>query len=445
MASERRDDPQPKRLLYNMQERLETVRRRVQRQRSTTSLTDGAHLQLAEAIVEYHDMLHKYRDHDAVADRFPDISDIRSRMGQTTVVYQEAPGDTSNTKPVEQPALLELSTDRLLQAAFELEDTSFTLGFAAQPTPDVQGGSRLRGDDIHEARFVGNSDFADSAFYEALYNDIEGDREGGAIIVVDAEDARTGVGKTSAAVAFGKYIANVFNYELQERDLVLSGKEYLSLYNKQPGEDQVSVAVWDEAVGAGSGDARRAMAQDNVDLGRAWQVMRTQRVVTLVTLPDWGDLDSRLQKLADYRLWARRDIGEVQAYEIGTTFDGGDLRTRGLGPGEGAEPISFPDMKEIADPHYGAIKAKKDELIASGKLDADELNHDEQNDDGTEDTVSYHDIATDVADDIDEYVSVHGGNGTKYVDSDLIEMEYDLSGPDANKVKKLVERMDAAP
>jgi hypothetical protein len=445
MASERRDDPQPKRLLYNMQERLETVRRRVQRQRSTTNLTDGAHLQLAEAIVEYHDMLHKYRHHDAVADRFPDIADIRSRMGQTTVVYQEAPGDTSNTKPVEQPALLELNTDRLLQAAFELEDASLTLGFAAQPTPDVQGGSRLRGDDIHEARFVGNSDFADSAFYEALYNDIEGDREGGAIIVVDAEDARTGVGKTSAAVAFGKYIANVFNYELQERDLVLSGKEYLSLYNKQPGEDQVSVAVWDEAVGAGSGDARRAMAQDNVDLGRAWQVMRTQRVVTLVTLPDWGDLDSRLQKLADYRLWARRDIGQVQAYEIGTTFDGGDLRTRGLGPGEGAEPISFPDMKEIADPHYRAIKVKKDELIASGKLDADELNHDEQNDDGTEETVSYHDIATDVADDIDGYVSVHGGNGTKYVDSDLIEMEYDLSGPDANKVKKLVERMDAAP
>src|SRR6056297_4360726 len=409
MASERRDDPQPKRLFYNMQERLETVRRRVQRQRSTTSLTDGAHLQLAEAIVEYHDMLHKYRDHDAVADRFPDISDIRSRMGQTTVVYQEAPGDTSNTKPVEQPALLELSTDRLLQAAFELEDTSFTLGFAAQPTPDVQGGSRLRGDDIHEARFVGNSDFADSAFYEALYNDIEGDREGGAIIVVDAEDARTGVGKTSAAVAFGKYIANVFNYELQERDLVLSGKEYLSLYNKQPGEDQVSVAVWDEAVGAGSGDARRAMAQDNVDLGRAWQVMRTQRVVTLVTLPDWGDLDSRLQKLADYRLWARRDIGQVQAYEIGTTFERGDLRTRGLGPGEGAEPISFPDMKDIEDPQYLALKRKKDDLIESGELDADAVRDTSDSSEGESDAgVDLQDIADQVADDIDRYLSIHG-------------------------------------
>jgi hypothetical protein len=428
-----------------MQERLETVRRRVRREQRVATVSKAAHLNLAEAIVEYHDMLHKYRRTDAVADRFPEIRDIRSRMGKTATIEQEAPGHTTNTQLVEQPALLELDTDRLLEAAFELEDVSLTLGFAASPSPDVEGGSRLRGSDIHEARFAGNSSFADSAFYESLYADIEGDREGGAIIVIDAEDARTGVGKTSAAVAFGKYIGHVFNYELRERDLVLSGKEYLNLYDKQPGEEQVSVAIWDEAVGAGSGDARRAMAQDNVDLGRAWQIMRTQRVVTLVTLPDWGDLDSRLQKLADYRLWARRDIGQVQAYEIGTTFEGGDLRTRGLGPGDGAEPIAFPDMKDIDDPHYNALKAKKDELIESGGLDADDLRDTDDDADDTEAGPSYQDIADTVADNIDNYVSIHGGNGTKYVDSDLIEMEFDLSGPDANKVKKLVERMEVAP
>lgn len=441
-----RDDPQPKRLLYEMQERLENVRRRVRREQARSHVTDGAHLQLAEAIVEYHDMLYKYRDQDPVADTFPEIADIRSRMGETDYIMTEAPGDTSNTQAVEQPALLKISTNRLLEAARELEDVSLTLGFAAKPSADVSGGSRLRAEDIHNARFAGNSDFADSAFYESLYEDIEGDREGGAIIVVDAEDARTGVGKTSAAVAFAKYIGQLFNYQIRDRDLVLSGREYLNLYNEQPGEEQVSVAVWDEAVGAGSGDARRAMAQDNVDLGRAWQIMRTQRVVTLVTLPDWGDLDSRLQKLADYRLWARRDIGEVQAYEIGTTFEGGELRTRGLGPGEGAEPIAFPDMKEIEDPQYLALKRKKDELIESGELDADSLRDDgAQDGEETDSGPSYQDIADTVAQDIDEYVSIHGGNGTEYVDADLIEMEFDLSGPDAKKVKKLVERMEVAP
>jgi hypothetical protein len=445
MSNEDRDDPQPRRLLYEMQERLETVRRRVRREQALSNVSENAHLQLAEAIVEYHDMLYKYRQEGAVADSFPEIPDIRDRMGDTAYIMQEAPGDTNNQRPVERPALLELSTQRLLDAARELEDVSLTLGFAATATPDTQGGSRLRGQDIHEARFAGNSDFADSTFYEALYEDIEGDREGGAIIVVDAEDARTGVGKTSAAVAFGKYIGNVFNYELQKRDLVLSGQEYLNLYNEQPGEDQVSVAVWDEAVGAGSGDARRAMAQENVDLGRAWQVMRTQRVVSLVTLPDWGDLDSRLQKLADYRLWARRDIGQVQAYEIGTTFQGGDLRTRGLGPGDGAEVIKFPDMKEIEDPHYLALKDKKDALIQSGGLDADEMHEDAQEQAETDTGPDLHAIADQVADNVDEYVSVHGGNKTEYLDKDLIEVDFELSGPKADKVKKLVQRKGVAP
>lgn len=440
------DDPQPKRLLYDMQERLVTMRNRVRQQQRTGQVARDAHLGLAETLVEYHDMLYKYRHEDAVADRFPDIGDIRERMGKKAYVMEEAPGDTSNTRPVERPALLELPTRRLLEAARELDDISLTLGFAPDTSANPSGGVSLTAEDIHNATFAGVSDFADSTFYERLYDDIEGDREGGAIIVVDAEDARTGVGKTSAAVAFAKYIGNVFNYQIRDRDLVLSGQEYLSLYEKQPGEDQVSVAVWDEAVGAGSGDARRAMAQENVDLGRAWQVMRTQRVVTLVTLPDWGDLDSRLQKLADYRLWARRDIGQVQAYEIGTTFEGGDLRTRGLGPGEGAEPISFPDMKDIEDPQYLALKAKKDELIESGELDADAVRDTSDSSEGESDAgVDLQDIADQVADDIDRYISIHGGNGTKYINEDLIEADFDISGNKAGKVKSLVERREVAP
>lgn len=210
-------------------------------------------------------------------------------------------------------------------------------------------------------------------FWNELCDDVLGNREGGAIVIIDAEDARKGVAKTSAAVAFAKAFGHAFGYELQERDLVLSGQEYLSLYNRHPGESQPSICVWDEAVGAGSGDSRRSMSSENVDLGRAWQVMRTRRVVTFVTLPNWGDLDVRLRKLADYRLWCRREpIGQAHAYQIGTDFDGDRLETRGLGPGQGAEPIRFPDMKENHDPHYWSLKRKKDSLIDSGTLDANE-------------------------------------------------------------------------
>jgi hypothetical protein len=442
-----RDDPQPKRLIYQMRERVEQARSRYNRERKYGSVSDETHLLLVEVVVEYHDVLYEFRNVKPVKGDFPDISDIREKMGQQATVYEEAPGDTTNQRPATKPAALTIDRARLESAITELNDTAFRLGFSAAPDPERSGGARLSGTDIADARFAGNSDFADSAFYQSLLDDIEGQREGGAIVVIDAEDARTGVGKTSAAVAFAKYVSQLFGYDLKERDLVLSGQEYLDLYEKQPGEDQPSVAVWDEAVGAGSGDARRAMAQDNVDLGRAWQIMRTRRVVTFVTLPDWGDLDSRLQKLADYRLWCRRDIGNVQAYEVGTTFEGGDIRTRGLGPGEGAEPITFPDMKEIEDRHYLALKAKKDELIESGELDADALREQQSEDkpDSDDTGTDLHALADEVADDIDDFISVNSTNKMEYVDGDLIQMEYDLSTRQARKVKKLVERMEVAP
>jgi len=308
------------------------------------------------------------------------------------------------------------------------------------PEPSRSGGGRLSSVDIKNARFGQLGKFGETHFAKSLIEDIEGPRDGGAIIIVDAEDARTGVGKTSAAVAFAKYTSNLFGYELQERDLVLSGQQYLNLYNLHPGEEQVSVAVWDEAVGAGSGDARRSMATENVEIGKAFQVMRQQKILSFVTLPDWGDLDSRLQRLADYRLWCRRDIGEVQAYEIGTKFNNGQIRTRGLGPGDGAEPISFPDMKGNEDPHYLALKRKKTELIESGSLNAGDMHEDEDEEDEEDEQVDLFEIADKVQEEIDDYTSVHGGNGTTYIDRDLIEIKHDLSRRDAKKVKSIVEK-----
>ena len=338
-----------------------------------------------------------------------------------------------------EPIIQHATVDELLFWSQGIRRCLDELGFHLRG-PSESGGGSLRTVDIENARFGNLGDFAETEFAQALIEDIEGVRDGGAIIVVDAEDARTGVGKTSAAVAFAKFTANLFGYDLREDDLVLSGEQYLGLYDEQPGEEQVSVAVWDEAVGAGSGDARRAMANQNVELGQAWQIMRQQKVITFVTLPDWGDLDSRLQKFADYRLWCRRDIGQVQAYEVGTEFNSGNLRTRGLGPGDGAEPIQFPDMAEIEDPHYMALKQKKTELIESGTLDADSLHDDPDETTEEDDSPDLAEIADKVVEDVEEYTSVHGGNGTKYIDRDLIEMFHDISRRDAKKVKSLVEK-----
>lgn len=215
----------------------------------------------------------------------------------------------------------------------------------------------------------------DTEFMRRLGKDIYGPREGGAILILDAKNARKGVGKTACAVALGRVLADRFDYELSEKDMVLSGQKYLQRLREHPGRDQPSVVVWDEAVGAGSGDSRRAMAEENRVIGQAWQMQRTKRIVHLVTLPDWGDLDPRLAKLADYRLNCLDEpIGYFRAYFIGTDFQDGSVRTLGLGSDDGAEKIAFPDVtREPADPMYSALTEKKQQLLTAGSFDADDV------------------------------------------------------------------------
>ena len=218
----------------------------------------------------------------------------------------------------------------------------------------------------------------ETAFWNELCHDVFGPRKGGAIVFVDAENARKGVAKTSAAVALARLFARAFGYQLEKDDFTLSGAQYLRRYQEHPGQEQPSVLVLDEFVGAGSGDARRAMSTQNVDFGSAWQMLRSKRVVTFATLPDWNEADPRLQKYADYRVWCReRPIGQFQAYKIETPFNAGgsgpQVRTRGLGDGATTQRISFPNMDAHNDPFYNHLTELKDEVIHSRGWDADQL------------------------------------------------------------------------
>jgi len=283
-----------------------------------------------------------------------------------------------------------------------------------------------------------------SAFWGYLIDDIMGTRQGGAKIVIDAENSALGSGKTSAAVALARRLADAFGYELSVDDLTLSGAEYIQRYREHPGKDQPSVLLLDEAVGAGAGDARRSMAQSNLDLAAAWQTARVKRVVTLVTVAHWGDMDSRLQRLSDYRLrCSEKPVGEFRPYKVQTDFSSGSVRTKRLD-----DTITFPDTASKGCRFYEALDEMKSELLDAQSWDADDLREDDSDDDDTvDDSPSLKDIADEVADDIDQYTSVHGGNGTEYVDADMIEIEFnsEISGREATKVKKLVERMEAAP
>jgi hypothetical protein len=216
-----------------------------------------------------------------------------------------------------------------------------------------------------------------SEFWHDLMHGVFGPRQGGARIICDAQNASTGVGKTSAAVMLARAVSKAFDYELSEDDFVLSGQEYLRRWREHPDKEQPSCIVLDELVGAGSGDARRSMSNQNVNLGRSWQLMRKKRIVTIAVLPHWGDCDKRLRKASDYRLWClEKPIGYFRPYKATVAFGNSDVRTVGYD-----ERIRFPNPEEHNDELFEAITDKKDELLNSSKFNADELLEQEQKQD----------------------------------------------------------------
>jgi len=202
---------------------------------------------------------------------------------------------------------------------------------------------------------------------------IYGPRRGGARIIIDAEDASTGVGKTTLACAVAQACARAFGYDLHPDDFTLSGEAYLERWREHPDAHQPSVIVLDEMSGAGAGDARRSMSNKNVNLGRSWQLMRKKRIVTITTLPHWSDADVRMRRFADYRLWTlKRPIGYFRPYKVTSTFDRGDVRTESYDDIP-RNRIPFPNLDRHDDPYFEAVTKKKDELLDSEHFDADEL------------------------------------------------------------------------
>lgn len=215
----------------------------------------------------------------------------------------------------------------------------------------------------------------DTDFWNDLMHGVFGPRQGGARIIVDAEDAATGVGKTTAAVSLARACATAFDYELTVDDFTLSGAEYLDRWREHPGAEQPSVIVLDELSGAGAGDSRRAMASQNVNLGRSWQLMRKKRIVSVTTLPHWSDADKRMRRFADYRVWClSQPIGYFRPYQVTATFDSGDVRTRAY---DDVNRIKFPNLDRLDDPLFQDVTQKKDDLLASSRFDADDLGEDE--------------------------------------------------------------------
>jgi hypothetical protein len=211
----------------------------------------------------------------------------------------------------------------------------------------------------------------DTEWWNDLLHGVYGPRSGGARIIIDAESAATGVGKTSLAGALARALAKAFDYPLEEDDFTLSGEDYLQRWREHPGTEQPSVIVLDELAGAGAGDARRSMSTKNVNLGRSWQLMRKKRIITITTLPHWSDADKRMRRFSDYRLYClQQPIGYFRPYAVSTSFSDGHIMTRSY---DDVSRIAFPNVGANSDHLFAYVTSLKDDLLASEVFDADEL------------------------------------------------------------------------
>jgi len=222
-------------------------------------------------------------------------------------------------------------------------------------------------------------DISQTDWWDDVMHGVYGPRKGGARIIIDSENASTGVGKTTAAVVLTRLFSQAFGYELSEDDFVLSGQEYLKRWREHPGKEQPSCIVLDELVGAGSGDARRSMSNENVNLGRSWQLMRKKRIVTFAVLPHWGNADKRLRKASDYRIWClEKPIGYFKPYKVTVSFGDDNIKTVGY---DDVPRIRFPNLEAHDGEYFNEITAKKDKLLNSEKFSANELLEQEEKQD----------------------------------------------------------------
>jgi hypothetical protein len=126
------DDPQPKRMVYAMRERVQRARNifweeGVDGQRSTETKK-----RLAAVTIQYWDVLFEFRG-ESVLDEgdFPDITPVRSRIGETTEVPAMAGGRNRGGGTNTVPAIAEVSADELLAMTERLDDLANKLGFSA--------------------------------------------------------------------------------------------------------------------------------------------------------------------------------------------------------------------------------------------------------------------------------------------------------------------------
>ena len=119
-----------RRIIAETREEMQRVRNVMWAELATGEATEQTQIRLAEMVVSYWDVLREFRDE--VSD-WPDISEIRGRLGQKSRRPADAAGLNRGTTFKTYPAVLDVPATRLLEVSQQLDDIAHELDFSASP------------------------------------------------------------------------------------------------------------------------------------------------------------------------------------------------------------------------------------------------------------------------------------------------------------------------
>lgn len=134
MTDDDSTDGRPKQIVYDHEMAALSAVQEYRRQKlGPVPVTEAVRRELAERALAYREVLHKYREKDALDPAWDerDIHWIETKQNQLINVEQPSPRRNSNTETVEKPAILAVDPERIVGVIRELEDVADELGFTA--------------------------------------------------------------------------------------------------------------------------------------------------------------------------------------------------------------------------------------------------------------------------------------------------------------------------
>jgi ABC-type dipeptide/oligopeptide/nickel transport system ATPase component len=249
---------------------------------------------------------------------------------------------------------------------------------------------------------------------------------------------REGFGKSHSALSIARAVDPGFSAD----DVYFDPKGLLEAF-QSASYGTGDMIVLDEA-GVGLGK-RTWYEKSQVLLNQTLQTVRDDNMGVLFTLPRLSELDSqtigRLHAFLEmtdvvkddgYALAKWKNVDPSRGDRAKNYYKYSELRFDGVPYDVRQVKIGKPPAA-LAEQYEQRKEAFKDELYKEA-IEAQE--------DDTSDEQSPQDIVDEIIDDgrVTEFVSIHGQNGTEYVDKDLLRATFDLSHSDAQAAKKLLEK-----